>query len=585
MRCSRSGPSCAFNSSSTAHSDRHLGAPDRRRSASSGRIPGRRPFAVVGGGSARAVVAFLAVFLWVVEPVWAANQTWNGNSGTNLNWSNTANWVGTPVAPPGSTVNKTSTDIATFNGTEAAGNTTVTIDSTTQGIGGITWDLANAKADTIGSLGPNAGNALFLTAGLTTQITSTVTLAETINAPIFLEGGYTFTDVSTSAILNLNGNIALDSAVTGNQVITIGTADAGRITFAGVISNGGASGATLGLTVNGTGAATDVITLAGANTYTGINTLTAGTISLGVAENVGVSGPLGKSAAVNHGNIVMGGGTLQYTTSNQFDYSGRFSTSTANEKYNADINGQNVTWASNLSSATTGTNTVGLTLSSTAGGGTLTLNGVNSFNTAATASTPVITINGGNLQVGNAGALNAAGQGNFATTTMATTNNPTLSINGFGTQANPIIVNGISSGNTATASTAIVQNGAATDAWVAFNNPAITTQFAGTIQDGGAGKLNIVKNGAFNLVLAHANSYTGKTILNGGVVAYFANGAQGNGGPGSLLINANGAFTDNQSGVNPSIPLAALATMLDPASDGGFGLGFNNPDNEALTFG
>ena len=57
------------------------------------------------------------------------------------------------------------------------------------------------------------------------------------------------------------------------------------------------------------------MTLTGANTYTGVSTLNAGIINLGVAENAGVSGPLGKSAAGNPNNIVLGGGTLQYTGS------------------------------------------------------------------------------------------------------------------------------------------------------------------------------------------------------------------------------------------------------------------------------
>ena len=539
----------------------------------------------LGRRSLRRTARELAQWVFICTTIWAmlvpapalfaASQTWNGSTG-DTKWSTVGNWVGTPAAPPGAIANKTSTDTATFsNG--AGVNTTVFIDLATQNIGSISFDTPTAQAFTIGSLGPNAGNSLFLTSGGTIQITAAETnaITETINAPLLLEGGYTFADNSTNAGSSLvfNGNVALDSGVAAS---TLTFAGANNVTDNGVISNGGVNA--LALTKNGAG----ILFLNGANTYTGVNTLTAGVVNLGVAENVGISGPLGKSAAANAGNIVLGGGTLQYTTSNQFDYSGRFSTA-ANQKYNVDINGQNVTWATNLSS-TNGLLTVG----STPGGGTLFLNGNNSFNTTATAATAVITINGGTLQVGNAGALNAAGQGNFATTTMSTTNNAVLSINGFGTQATPIIVNGITSGSTAAASNATVQNGAATPAWVAFNNPAVTTQFAGTIQDGGAGSLNVIKNGAFNLVLVHANTYSGKTILNGGVVAYFANGAQGNGGAGSLLINANGAFTDNQSaaaGVGGVIPLATLASMLDPNSDGGFGLGFNNPDSETLTFG
>ena len=56
------------------------------------------------------------------------------------------------------------------------------------------------------------------------------------------------------------------------------------------------------------------------------------------------SGPLGKSAASNPGSIVFNGGTLQYSTANQYDYSGRFGTR-QQPAYNIDTNGQTVTFS------------------------------------------------------------------------------------------------------------------------------------------------------------------------------------------------------------------------------------------------
>ncbi len=101
-----------------------------------------------------------------------------------------------------------------------------------------------------------------------------------------------------------------------------------------------------GLTKIGAG----ILTLTGSNTYTGVTTLTAGTLNLGVAETAGTAGPLGKSAAANAGSIFMGGGTLQYSASNNNDYSGRLSTATG-QSFNIDTNGQSVNFGTALQGA------------------------------------------------------------------------------------------------------------------------------------------------------------------------------------------------------------------------------------------
>ena len=104
--------------------------------------------------------------------LFAANQTWNGNGGDS-NWSTGLNWNG--GAPPGSTVSKVNTDIATFNDSGNLLNSVITIDSLTQDIGGITFDfpaLTTGTAYTIGSAGANSGNSLFLSTGGTIQLTA-----------------------------------------------------------------------------------------------------------------------------------------------------------------------------------------------------------------------------------------------------------------------------------------------------------------------------------------------------------------------------------------------------------------------------
>jgi autotransporter-associated beta strand protein len=131
--------------------------------------------------------------------------------------------------------------------------------------------------------------------------------------------------------------------------------------------------------------------LSGANTYTGTTAINGGTLNVGSVETAGVSGPLGVPATPAN-SISFGGGTLQYSASNQFDYSSRFS-SAASQPVSVDTNGQSVTFATNLSSA-------GGTVAKS-GSGTLTFTAVNTYSGATT-------ITGGALQIGTAGITTAS---------------------------------------------------------------------------------------------------------------------------------------------------------------------------------
>ena len=88
---------------------------------------------------------------------------------------------------PGATTGTTNTDTATFS--QNATNSPLVIDAG-RNIQNITFDTASVNSLTVRR---GRGPSLLLTAGGTIQTTSTVVNAQTVNAPLVLEGNYTFT--------------------------------------------------------------------------------------------------------------------------------------------------------------------------------------------------------------------------------------------------------------------------------------------------------------------------------------------------------------------------------------------------------
>ena len=185
---------------------------------------------------------------------------------------------------------------------------------------------------------------------------------------------------STSATSIVNSAISITKISSSvNSANAIIQATGGNLILGGIISNTG-SGTAAGLAINSANypSYAGTVVFSGSNTYTGSTTLTGGTLSLGS------SGALGGG-----GVIVLGGGNLQFTTSNTTDYSGKFSTA-SNQQYNIDTNGQNVTFA----------------LALTSSGGALTKNGIGNLTlSGANTYTGSTTINGGTLTINSTGTL------------------------------------------------------------------------------------------------------------------------------------------------------------------------------------
>jgi autotransporter-associated beta strand protein len=193
---------------------------------------------------------------------------WTGADSTN--WADSGNWSG---AVPGAPLGTTNIDTATFD--RNASKSPLTID-TGRNVQNLTFDTASVNSLTIGTIG---GQALLLTAGGIIQTTSTVVNAQTVNAPLVLEGNYTFTSgaSSSSAPLSFGGGI-IPGATSGVTTLTLSGGNTSANTISGILADNEAG--KLALTKSGSG----VWILSGANTYSGDTTVSNGTLQFNIAS-------------------------------------------------------------------------------------------------------------------------------------------------------------------------------------------------------------------------------------------------------------------------------------------------------------
>jgi autotransporter-associated beta strand protein len=210
---------------------------------------------------------------------------WTGASSTS--WADSGNWTS---AAPGATSGVTNTDTATFN--QSAPNSPLVIDAG-RNLENIKFDTANVNSLVIGT---TSGSPLLLTSGGTIQTTSTVVNAETVNAPLVLEGNYSFTSGATGTAVTLTfGGGITPGPTTGTTTLTLNGNNTGTNTITGVLGDHGAG--LLAVSKSGTG---DWV-LSGANTYSGGTTVSAGMLEFETAPTLN-----------NNTTFQVNGGTLRF---------------------------------------------------------------------------------------------------------------------------------------------------------------------------------------------------------------------------------------------------------------------------------
>jgi|GEM_PF-916338 len=399
------------------------------------------------------------------------------------------------------------------------------------------------------------------TGGLTKSGLGTLTLSNTANAytgvttinagTLLLGAAGVITDTSDvttdrAGILNLNGNSetigGLNGAGTvttasGTPLLTVGASNVASATFSGVIQNG--SG-TVALTKTGTG--TQI--LSGANTYTGLTTVSVGTLE------VTVNNALGTNAA---GTSVTAGATLKLTNVNYSTTEGLIINGTGVSSGGALASSGTSTFAGQITAATSATiNAISGTLNLTGGlvkdGTTLTFTGAGAFTissvisgstpgtsdlvvngttvTETVANTydgPTTITNGGTLIANVTGALPLSPRSAF---TFSGSGSPTLNLGASQEVAS------LSSSTTS----AVVNLSATGTNTLTVGAASGTTTFTGNI---GGTTGNLTKDNASTQVLSGTNTYTGNTLVSAGTLQFAKQASLYNNGAAAAWSNTN----------------------------------------------
>ena len=464
---------------------------------------------------------------------WDGSQssTWSTYNSGSTNWSSTSgsiteagllpafntNVFFTVANPPGASNLSTTLgsnftiNSLNFTGTGTSATSAVSITGNT-----LTINATSANGNT-------AGNGINVAAG-----NGNVTIASNV----VLGNAQTWTNNSTSTLAVSNTG----STITGtNTNLTV--AGTGNTTIGDAIQTGSGS-----VTMSGSG----TLALSGTNTYTGATNINGGIVQVASA------GALGGTSSIS-----FGGGTLQFTASNTTDYSSSFSTAPG-QAVSVDTNGQNVTFATSLTSS-------GGSLAK-AGAGTLTVTGTESYSGTTTVS-------GGTLQVGDG--INGSLTGSGAVTVAGGTSLGTAAVLSGGTST---ITGGVINGNTTLGSgsnVGIVAPGVGTSA-----NQALS--FAGNLTVNAGSQIDLrITNATANLSTVNNTDYNSlMSVLGGGTYSASGNNVLNilgsNLAADSASLNALQSLTNHDLvNVGGTLTVSAGSTPAFQLIDSGYSTGGN----------
>ena len=453
------------------------------------------------------------------------NGQYSSTIGALTNSSSAASYAGTVALGSDSSIGGNGASTLTLNGIVSGAFNLTKIGTDTLAFGNVTNTFGANKTFTISagtvrlgnatSLG-NATNSVAVTSGAVLDLYGQ-TVANT--NPLTISGQYSST---VGAVANSSsGNASYAGTVALASDSSIGGNGAGNMTLSGVVSGA------YNLTKVGSG--TLVLSNA-ANTFGGAGktfTISAGTVQLGVIA--GSLGDVSTAVSVTSGAALDLNSQWSDVAANPVTINGRYS-STVGALTDSVGAGQYAGTVA-LGSASSIGGAMSFTLSGAisgnyaltkVGAGQLTLSGDNSF-------TGGVTISTGELRLGSTGALNGTAGSENAVAFGSGVLNAFLSING-----NNVTIANLTTDPT-TPGSAFVQNnanGAATATLTVGNSLNLSGTYAGIIQNrsnASSVKLALTKAGTGTLTLTGANTYSGKTIIQNGTLAFNTGNASSTG--------------------------------------------------------